>query len=217
MSCCACTTGRGLRGDRVETSISGCIAAWHINRLCSLAIGQTRCSLYANRCIQAEIYSHPSSFLILPFTFTSAPAGSSGQQGDRARRSAPVRRPIATLHLACFLTACTGHPSISHAPPWVAPTPEPLSLSSSLLQLSCSDVRQGGQRTNNPPSPSPPVAIEWLPRGSRDAPPPFCPPKHRVDGTIAPGGRRWNRPRALAPSKNPSLVLGRFPRHKVTE
>lgn len=126
MPCCACTTGRGLRGDRVETSISGCIAAWHINRLCSLAIGQTRCSLYANRCIQAEIYSHPSSFLILPFTFTSAPAGSSGQQGDRARRSAPVRRPIATLHLACFLTACTGHPSISHAPPWVAPTPEPL-------------------------------------------------------------------------------------------
>lgn len=93
----------------------------------------------------------------------------------------------------------------------------PLSLSSSLLQLSCSDAGQGGQRTNNPPSPSPPVAIEWLPRGSRDAPPPFCPPKHRVDGTIAPGGRRWNRPRALAPSKNPSLVLGRFPRHKVTE
>lgn len=131
MPCCACTTGRGLRGDRVETSISGCIAAWHINRLCSLAIGQTRRSLYANRCIQAEIYSHPSSFLILPFTFTSAPAGSSGQQGDRARRSAPVRRPIATPHLACFLTACTLDIHPSHTPPLGSlprQSPSPLAL-----------------------------------------------------------------------------------------
>ena len=176
MPCCACTTGRGLRGDRVETSISGCIAAWHINRLFLLAIGQTLCSLYANRCIQAEIYSHLSSFL----PFTSAPVGSSGQQGDRARSSAPVRRPIATLHLACFLTACTHWTSINLTRPPLdrshARAP-PLSLSSSLLQLSCSDARQGGQRTNNPPSPSPPVAIEWLPQGSRDAPPPLLPPK----------------------------------------
>lgn len=136
----------------METSISGCISAWHgmawngicINGLCLLAIGQTRCSLYANRCIQAERFIPARR----PFSsFTSAPAGRSGQQqGDRARRSAPVRRPIATLYLACFLEV-GGHWTSIHLtrPLWVAHTsPSPLALFPAATQLfRCSCLTRG--------------------------------------------------------------------------